>query len=30
MLNGGVNDRMVIEDLPEGAADLFPARVLGL
>jgi hypothetical protein len=29
MLNGGVDDCMVIENLPEGMADLCPARVLG-
>jgi len=29
MLNGGVNDRMVIEDLPEGVPDLRAARVFG-
>ena len=29
MLNGGVDGRVVIEDLPEGVADLRPARVFG-
>ena len=29
MLDGGVDDRVVIEDLPEGVADLCPARVFG-
>jgi len=29
MLDGGVDDRVVIEDLFEGVADLRPARVFG-
>ena len=29
MLDGGVDDGLVIEDLPEGVADLCSARVLG-
>ena len=29
MLDGGVDGRVVIEDLPEGVADLRPARVFG-
>ena len=29
MLDGGVDDRVVIEDLSEGVADLRPARVFG-
>jgi hypothetical protein len=29
MLNGGVDHRVVIEDLLEGTADVLPARVLG-
>jgi hypothetical protein len=29
MLNGGVDHRVLVEDLPEGVADLRPAGVLG-
>src|SRR6185437_13010120 len=29
MLDGGVDDRVVVEDLPQSLADLRPARVLG-